>query len=132
MLIGVPKETKSNEGRVGLTPASVRELARHGHELLVESGAGAGIGCADEDYFAAGAKVVDSAGEVFNRAELVVKVKEPQRPRSRCCATARCCSPTCTWPRTASRPAGCSPAAAPPSPTRPSPTIRAACRCSRR
>ena len=80
MLIGVPKETKQNEGRVGLTPASVRELARHGHEILVETGAGAGIGCADEDYFAAGAKVVDSAGEVFNRAELVVKVKEPQPP----------------------------------------------------
>ncbi len=80
MLIGVPKETKKNEGRVGLTPASVRELARHGHEILVESGAGAGIGCADDAYFAAGARVVDSAGEVFARAELVVKVKEPQPP----------------------------------------------------
>ncbi|MDX1595159.1 MAG: alanine dehydrogenase, partial [Gammaproteobacteria bacterium] len=80
MLIGVPTETKQNEYRVGLTPASVRELARHGHEVVVESGAGNGIGCADEDYFAAGAKVVDGPEEVFGRAEMVVKVKEPQPP----------------------------------------------------
>ncbi|RLA35817.1 MAG: alanine dehydrogenase, partial [Gammaproteobacteria bacterium] len=82
MLIGVPKEIKQNEYRVGLTPASVRELARHGHELLVEAGAGEGVGCADADYFAAGAKVVDSAEEVFARAELVIKVKEPQPTES--------------------------------------------------
>ena len=78
MLIGVPKEIKPDEDRVGLTPSSVRELARLGHEVLVESGAGAAIGCEDADYFAAGAKVVEGAGEVFARAELVVKVKEPQ------------------------------------------------------
>jgi alanine dehydrogenase len=78
MLIGVPKETKQNEYRVGLTPASVRELARHGHDIVVETGAGIGIGCEDADYFAAGAKVVDSAAEVFARAELLIKVKEPQ------------------------------------------------------
>jgi alanine dehydrogenase len=78
MLIGVPKEIMQNECRVGLTPASVRELARHGHEVVVEAGAGNGIGCQDADYFAAGAKVVESAGEVFTRAELLIKVKEPQ------------------------------------------------------
>ena len=78
MLIGVPKETKKNESRVGLTPASVRELARHGHEVLVESRAGIGIGCDDGDYFAAGARIVDGPDEVFAKAELLIKVKEPQ------------------------------------------------------
>ncbi|CCQ72790.1 alanine dehydrogenase [Magnetospira sp. QH-2] len=79
MLIGVPKEIKVREYRVGMTPGSVREAVRHhGHEVLVETGAGAGIGCDDRDYGAAGAQVVDTADEVFARAEMVVKVKEPQ------------------------------------------------------
>ncbi|MBM3572084.1 MAG: alanine dehydrogenase [Alphaproteobacteria bacterium] len=78
MLIGVPKEIKTHEYRVGLVPASVRELAHHGHRVLVETGAGAGIGCDDRSYRAAGAKIVASAAEVFRRAELIVKVKEPQ------------------------------------------------------
>ena len=76
--IGVPKEIKNNEYRVGLTPASVREVAAHGHEVLVESSAGAGIGATDGDYTAAGAKVVANAEEVFARADMIVKVKEPQ------------------------------------------------------
>jgi len=76
--IGVPKEIKNNEYRVGLTPASVREVAAHGHEVLVESNAGAGIGAADGDYASAGAKVVANAEEVFARADMIVKVKEPQ------------------------------------------------------
>lgn len=78
MRIGVPKEIKSHEYRVGLTPASVRELVYHGHEVVVESTAGDGIGCSDAAYRAVGASVVDSAAEVFAGADMVVKVKEPQ------------------------------------------------------
>ncbi len=78
MLIGVPKEIKPQEHRVGLTPASVRELVDHGHQVLVEHGAGAGISTADSAYQAAGAGIAADAVEVFARAELIVKVKEPQ------------------------------------------------------
>ena len=83
MLIGVPKEIKNHEYRVGLTPASVRELVEHGHEVLVEAGAGAGIGAADAAYAAAGARIATSAEDVFARAELIVKVKEPQAAERR-------------------------------------------------
>jgi alanine dehydrogenase len=78
MLVGVPKEVKTHEYRVGLTPGSVRELAHHGHEVIVETGAGGGVGFPDETYEMAGAIVVPSAAEVFAAAELIVKVKEPQ------------------------------------------------------
>jgi alanine dehydrogenase len=78
VLIGVPKEIKVEEYRVGLTPASVREVVAHGHKVMVERGAGNGIGALDADYQAAGAELADSAEEVFARAELLVKVKEPQ------------------------------------------------------
>jgi alanine dehydrogenase len=78
MRIGVPKEIKVFEQRVGLTPASVGELVHHGHTVLVEAGAGAGIGRSDEDYRRAGATIVAHAAEVFRSAELIVKVKEPQ------------------------------------------------------
>ena len=78
MLIGVPREIKAQEFRVGLTPASVREIVARGHAVLVESGAGGGIGATDKHYEAAGAQVASGADEVFARAELVVKVKEPQ------------------------------------------------------
>ncbi|HWS74154.1 MAG TPA: alanine dehydrogenase, partial [Quisquiliibacterium sp.] len=78
MLIGVPKEIKVHEYRVGMTPASVREAVARGHAVLVERDAGRGIGALDDDYRRAGAAVVDTAAEVFARAELVVKVKEPQ------------------------------------------------------
>ena len=78
MKIGVPKEIKVLEYRVGLVPSSVRELVHDGHEVVVESGAGIGIGMRDADYEAAGADVVDSAQAVFDAAELIVKVKEPQ------------------------------------------------------
>ena len=77
MLIGVPKETKEQEYRVGLVPFSVRELVHHGHEVLVERDAARPIGLDDRDYAAAGAGIVDTAEEVFARAELIVKVKEP-------------------------------------------------------
>lgn len=78
MLIGVPKEIKSHEYRVGLVPASVYELVKHGHEVIIENGAGLGIGVDNEGFEKAGAKIVDTAEEVFARAEMVVKVKEPQ------------------------------------------------------
>src|SRR5579863_4405274 len=77
MLVGVPKETKDNEYRVGLVPSTVRELADNGHRVLVETNAGAGAGLADADYRAAGAEIVADADAVFGRAELIVKVKEP-------------------------------------------------------
>ncbi len=78
MLIGVPKEIKTHEYRVGLVPASVRELIHHGHKVLVQTGAGAGIGFDDKAYTAAGAKIAASAEDVFAKAEMIVKVKEPQ------------------------------------------------------
>ncbi|MFV0474035.1 MAG: alanine dehydrogenase [Pikeienuella sp.] len=78
MLIGCPKEIKNQEYRVGLTPIAVREAAARGHEVMIETGAGAGAGFPDEDYKAAGARLVDTAAEIFASAEMVVKVKEPQ------------------------------------------------------
>ena len=77
MLIGCPTEIKAQEYRVGLTPAAVREAVAHGHGVLVERGAGAGAGFPDEAYEAAGAEMVETAGEIFSRAEMIVKVKEP-------------------------------------------------------
>lgn len=78
MIVGTVKEIKNHEYRVGLTPESVHELASHGHQLLVESGAGEGIGAGDDLYVKAGAEIVSSAEEIFARAEMIVKVKEPQ------------------------------------------------------
>jgi len=78
MLIGVPREIKNHEYRVGLTTASVHELARRGHRVIVQRDAGAAIGLPDEAYRAVGAEVADTADEVFARGELIVKVKEPQ------------------------------------------------------
>ena len=78
MLIGVPKEIKADENRVGLIPSSVRELVHHGHQVLVETHAGYGIGLDDDQYIAAGAGIAADAKEVFAKADMVVKVKEPQ------------------------------------------------------
>jgi alanine dehydrogenase len=78
MLIGVSKEVKSHEYRVGLTPGSVREIVHHGHEVVVEAGAGTGIGFEDASYEAVGARILPNKTEVFAAAELIVKVKEPQ------------------------------------------------------
>jgi alanine dehydrogenase len=77
MLVGVPKEIKDSEYRVGLVPSTVRELTAHGHQVIVEKSAGLGAGLADADYQAVGAEVVPDADQVFARAELIVKVKEP-------------------------------------------------------
>lgn len=78
MLLGVPKEIKTHEYRVGLTTGSVLELVHHGHQVIVQSSAGEGIGLSDDMYQEVGAEVVSTAAEVFERAEMVVKVKEPQ------------------------------------------------------
>src|SRR5882757_1065416 len=78
MRVGVPKEVKTHEYRVGLVSGSVRELVHHGHQVVVERGAGSGIGVDDQDYVRAGATIVASAGEVFARADMITKVKEPQ------------------------------------------------------
>jgi alanine dehydrogenase len=78
MRIGVPKEIKVEEYRVGLTPASVREYVTRGHEVIVERGVGIGIGAGDDVYRSAGAAIADTAAEVFATADMVVKVKEPQ------------------------------------------------------
>ena len=78
MLVGVPKEIKTREFRVGLVPSSVAELVHRGHQVAVESQAGTGLGVSDEQYRAAGAEIVGSATEVFAKADMIVKVKEPQ------------------------------------------------------
>jgi alanine dehydrogenase len=78
MIVGVPKEIKRDEYRVGLLPVGADELSRAGHRVLVEAGAGLGSGLADQDYAKHGAELIDSAAELYGRAELVVKVKEPQ------------------------------------------------------
>src|SRR6056300_498390 len=78
MRIGVPKEIKNNEFRVGLVPGSVKELTERGHSVLVQTGAGAGIGSSDEEYAASGAEIAPDAAKVFADSEMIVKVKEPQ------------------------------------------------------
>jgi alanine dehydrogenase len=78
MRVGVPKEIKNNEFRVGLTPGAVREYVAHGHQVTVQTGAGAGIRASDKDYEAAGAKIAPDAKTIFDQSEMIVKVKEPQ------------------------------------------------------
>lgn len=80
MIVGVPKEIKDNENRVSTTPAGVAEYVAHGHTVLVERSAGAGSGFTDQEYLAAGATIVDTHEEVFARADMIVKVKEPIEP----------------------------------------------------
>ena len=78
MIVGVPKEIKAQEHRVGLVPSSVREFVAHGHTVIVESGAGAGINYTDADYEASGAEISKSAKDIFAKADMIIKVKEPQ------------------------------------------------------
>ena len=78
MLIGVPKEIKNHEYRVGLIPTSVRECVNHGHSVLIQTNAGSGVGASDEDYKAAGAEIVSTADNIFAQSDIVIKVKEPQ------------------------------------------------------
>ena len=77
MIVGVPKEIKSDEYRVAMVPAGVEELTRAGHKVLIQTGAGAGSGISDETYAANGAEIVGSEADVWQRADLIVKVKEP-------------------------------------------------------
>ena len=83
MLIGVPKEVKDQEYRVGLTPESASELVAHGHQVIVETQAGIGIGCSDAAYTEVGARIVAAAEDIFTQAEMIVKVKEPQESESK-------------------------------------------------
>ena len=79
MKIGCPTEIKPQEFRVGVTPSAAQEAAAHGHTVLIQTGAGSGAGFEDADYIAAGARIVDTADEIFATADMIVKVKEPQK-----------------------------------------------------
>jgi alanine dehydrogenase len=78
MIIGIPREIKRDENRVAMTPAGVDVLRRHGHEVLVETGAGIASGFADDSYADVGARIIDAADDIFNLAEMLLRVKEPQ------------------------------------------------------
>ena len=80
MTIGIPKEIKEQEQRVGLLPSSAQALAARGHTVLVQKNAGVGSGYSDEEYIKAGAQIIESAQEIFQRADMIVKVKEPLPP----------------------------------------------------
>ena len=83
MIIGVPKEIKNNENRVGMTPAGVHEMVAHGHKVYVQATAGNGSGFSDDDYRAAGAEILPGIADVYAVAEMIVKVKEPIEPEYR-------------------------------------------------
>jgi len=80
MIIGIPKEIKNSENRVGMTPASVQEMTRRGHEVCIQKNAGEGSGFQDEEYIQAGARILDTIEEIYGVAEMIVKVKEPIEP----------------------------------------------------
>lgn len=132
MKIGVPREIKNHEYRVAITPAGAHELTRHGHEVFVERGAGLGSAIPDDDYAAAGAKILDGADGVWAEGELILKVKEPVAPEYHRMRDGQilftylhlAASRACTDALLA--------AASPRSPTRPSSSPTARCRCSRR
>jgi alanine dehydrogenase len=108
MRIGVPKEIKTHEYRVGMTPGGVREAVQHGHAVQVETGAGMGIGLDDAVYEKAGATIAASADEVFAQADLIVKVKEPQPVEcAHGCSQGKRYSPICTWRLIQNRPRVC-------------------------
>ena len=129
MRIGVPSEIKNHEYRVGLTPGSARELLHHDHQVAIQAGAALGIGCSDEDYAAVGVRILPDAAAVFDWAEMIVKVKEPQ-PQE--CRMLRSGQLLFTYLHLAPDPvqaeglmaSGCTR-----SPTRPSPMPAAGCRC---
>ncbi len=132
MKIGVPKEIKTLEFRVGLVPPVVHQLTVYGHQVFVETGAGAGIGQSDEDYKKAGATILPNADEVFKAADMIVKVKEPQAIEI---ARLKPNHILFTYLHLAPDPEqakGLMSRAPRPSPMKPSPTPRAACRCWRR
>jgi alanine dehydrogenase len=104
MLIGVPKEIKTHEYRVGLTPDAVREYVAAGHRVVVEKNAGAGIGASDDLYRRAGALIAGDASEIFATAEMVVKSKNLSVPSGCSCEPTRSSSRICIWLRTRNRP----------------------------
>ena len=97
MIIGLPKEIKDNEYRVGLTPAGVRAFTDANHKVVVEKNAGDGSGFDDELYRRAGATIVNSADDVWAQGEMIVKVKEPIARSTRGCVKGNCCSLIFTW-----------------------------------
>jgi hypothetical protein len=132
MRVGVPTEIKVHEYRVGLTPNGARELTAHGHEVVVQKGAGVGAGFTDEQYVDAGATILPDAAAVFEAAEMIVKVKEPQ-PSETAMLTAD--HVLFTYLHLAPDPVqaeGCANRAAPRSPMKRSPTAMAACLCCAR
>ena len=129
MRIGVPTEVKVHEYRVGLVPGSVRELVHHGQEVVVQTGAGNGIGFSDEAYMAAGARIASSAEEVFATADMIVKVKEPQAQEIAALRENQVLSHICTSQRTRRKlRVSCAPARSVWR-MRLSPTPGAGCRC---
>ena len=111
MKIGCPKEIKPQEFRVGLTPATAQEAVAHGHDVLVETGAGVGAGFTDAEYLAAGARIAATAAEVFAEAEMIVKVKEPQPVERAMLREGQVLFTTCTLRPIRRRPPTCWPAA---------------------
>jgi len=98
MKVGVPKEIKNNENRVGMTPSGVAELIRRGHQVLVQHTAGEGSGFSDEAYQKVGAQIVPAIEDVYAQADMIVKVKEPSSQNTRWCAKARWYSPISILP----------------------------------
>ncbi len=133
MKVGVPTEIKEEEYRVALTAVGARELAEHGHDVLIQRGAGEGSAIADSDYEAQGARIVPGAEDVFAEADMVLKVKEPQTSEVE---MLRAETTLFTYLHLAPAPeltdGLCEHAARPASPTRPSRTSSAGCRCWRR
>ena len=119
MLVGVPKEIENHEYRVGMTPERVQEAVHRSHQVVAETGAGAGINASNPDYLAAGADIAPSAGEVFERAEMIVKVKEPQASERAMLSEGQRSSPICILPPTPIRRGISSREARPASLTRP-------------
>ena len=99
MIVGVPTEVKPDEYRVAITPIGVRELTEHGHQVLIQKGAGEGSAISDSDYEAQGARIIPTPPRSSPSRRWCSGSRSPSRRRSGCCARARRCSPTCTWRR---------------------------------
>ena len=132
LVVGVPKEIKDKEGRVSVQPDGVAELGYHGREVVVQAGAGSGSGFSDDEYVAAGARVVGTADEVFAAADLIVKVKEPIPEEYDRFRPGSSCSPTCIWRPTGGSPSSSSTGASTRSRMRPCRLRMGGCRCLRR
>ena len=109
MLIGVPREIKDNEFRVGLTPSSVAELVHQGHRVVVEEGAGIGSGLSDAEYESAGASIAADPASIFADADMIVKVKEPLAVERKMLRRGQISSPICISRRTSADGRSCGP-----------------------